>query len=426
MHHPPPPDARELLPPLLACLPTAFLSPRPPPALLPVLAPILRQRVAFMSTSEQRTEHGWLPLLQWDSEGAAKLPEVVERIQLEPHPVSGELELNDVRPAKYRRLDDETLHARLEVEQFELLPVFVWCENDEHGQTGPGWKLAELRTLEDRDDGTEWFVSIPEANDATNTHSIAVPPATNGVNGHRPSVIPADEDEQEEEDDGSYWAAYDRTPGARTPAATRSPAPPNNNNTSNNRQRTQSELEYFNRYGDVQPAMDGHDPDEEMPEEIRGESTLNGQALNTDSQAQHLEPPQSRSLYPLDTHHKPDGAHDSAIATALTQSLSGADALSMPRPISPASSTHSSVDRLEEQAEAMSASASASNTTADAEKGDGRVHGDDRAQAGIKAHISTDIKSLFRLARSVGMERGEFVEVVGRELGVLGMFERDD
>ncbi|KAK0355079.1 hypothetical protein LTR91_004231 [Friedmanniomyces endolithicus] len=425
MHHPPSPDARELLPPLLACLPTAFLSPQPPPALLPALAPILRQRVAFMSTSEQRTEHGWLPLLQWDPERAAKLPEVVERIQLEPHPVSGELELDDVRPAKYRRLDDETLHARLEVEQFELLPVFVWCEEDEHGQTGPGWKLAELRTLEDHDDGAEWFASIPEANDATNTHSIAVPHASNGVNGHQTSAIPAEADEQEEEDDGSYWAAYDRTPGARTPAATRSPAPlTNNNNNSTNRQRTQSELEYFNRYGDVQPAMDGHDPDEEMPEHMRGESTLNGQPLNS-----HAQPPQpsSRSLHPLDTQHKLNGAHDSAVATALTQSLSGADALSMPRPISPASSTHSSIDRLEEQAQAMSASASASaTTTIDAEKGDGRVNGDDRAQAGIKQHISTDIKSLFRLARSVGMERGEFVEVVGRELGVLGMFERDD
>jgi len=423
MHHPPPPDSRELLPPLLACLPTAFLSPQPPPALLPALAPILRQRVAFMSTSEQRTGHGWLPLLQWDPERAAKLPEVVERIQLEPHPVSGELELDDVRPAKYRRLDDETLHARLEVEQFELLPVFVWCEDDEHAQTGPGWKLAELRTLEDQDNGAEWFASIPEANDATNTHSIAVPQATNGVNGHQPSATPAEEDEEEEDDDGSYWAAYDRTPGARTPAATRSPAPTTNNN-SNNRQRTQSELEYFNRYGDVQPAMDGHDPDEEMPEEIRGESTLNGRPLNHNPHAQQPTPPTSRSLHPLDTQHKPNRAHDSAIATALTQSLSGADALSMPRPISPASSTHSSVDRLEEQAQAMSASASA--TAADAEKGDGRVNGDDRAQAGIKQHISTDIKSLFRLARSVGMERGEFVEVVGRELGVLGMFERDD
>ncbi|TKA83541.1 hypothetical protein B0A55_00484 [Friedmanniomyces simplex] len=384
---------------------------------MPTLSPILRQRVAFMSTNNERTEHGWLPLLQWDPARAAKLPDVVERIQLEPHPVSGELELDDVRPAKYRRLDDETLHAQLEVEQFELLPVFVWCENDEHGQTGPGWKLAELRTLEDSDDGAEWFDTILGANDATHTHSIAVPQNGNHTNGHHAYAMPADEDE-EVEDDGSYWAAYDRTPGARTPAAKRSPAPPNNH-TSNNRQRTQSELEYFDRYGDVQPAMDGHDPDEEMPDNIRGESTLNGQALNS-----HSQQPQ-RSLHPLDTDPKTNQPHDSAIATALTQSLSGADALSMPRPISPASSTHSSVDLLEEKAAAMS-NAETSNGKTPSDRDRGRDAGDDRAQLGIKQHISTDIKSLFRLARSVGMERREFEEVVRRELGVLGMFERDD
>ncbi|KAK3659026.1 hypothetical protein LTR56_001463 [Elasticomyces elasticus] len=400
MHLPPPPDARELLPPLLACLPTAFLAPQPPDALLPILSPILRQRVAFLAPST-RTENGWLPLLQWDAGLAAKLPAVVEKIQLEPHPVSGELELEDVRPAKYRRLDDETLHARLEVEEFKLVPIFLWCEEDEQSGTGPGWKLAELRTLEDLDDGAEWFDGISEANDASSTHSFAVPqPSTNG---RQAQVIatPYEEDEEEEEDDGSYWAAYDRTPGARTPAAKRSPAPRSNDG--NARQRTQSELEYFDRYGDVQPALDSHDPDEDMGVEVMGESSLNGQALPQQQQAQPL---QQRSLYPPDDPNKP---HDSAIATALTQSLSGSSTLPQPRAISPTSS-NGSVDRLERQAAAMS----------------NRDDGDERAQLGIKQHISTDIKSLFRLARSVGLSRSDFRETVERELSVLGMMEADD
>ncbi|KAK5677553.1 hypothetical protein LTS10_010125 [Elasticomyces elasticus] len=401
MHLPPPPDARELLPPLLACLPTAFLAPQPPDALLPILSPILRQRVAFLAPST-RTENGWLPLLQWDAGLAAKLPAVVEKIQLEPHPVSGELELEDVRPAKYRRLDDETLHARLEVEEFKLVPIFLWCEEDEQSGTGPGWKLAELRTLEDLDDGAEWFDGISEANDASSTHSFAVPqPTTNGRQAH---VVPTpdEQDEEEEEDDGSYWAAYDRTPGARTPAAKRSPAPRSQNDTSS-RQRTQSELEYFDRYGDVQPALDSHDPDEDMGAEVMGESSLNGQALPQQQQAQPL---QQRSLYPPGD---PNKAHDSAIATALTQSLSGSSTLPQPRAISPTSS-HGSVDRLERQAAAMS----------------NRDDGDERVHLGIKQHISTDIKSLFRLARSVGMSRREFQETVERELSVLGMMEADD
>ncbi|KAK5691455.1 hypothetical protein LTR97_011448 [Elasticomyces elasticus] len=401
MHLPPPPDARELLTPLLACLPTAFLAPQPPDALLPILSPILRQRVAFLAPST-RTENGWLPLLQWDAGLAAKLPAVVEKIQLEPHPVSGELELEDVRPAKYRRLDDETLHARLEVDEFKLLPILLWCEEDEQSGTGPGWKLAELRTLEDLDDGAAWFDGISEANDASSTHSFAVPqPTTNGRQAH---VVPTpdEQDDEEEEDDGSYWAAYDRTPGPRTPAAKRSPAPRSHNDTSG-RQRTQSELEYFDRYGDVQPALDSHDPDEDMGAEVMGESSLNGQVLPQQPQSQPL---QQRSLYPPDD---PNKAHDSAIATALTQSLSGSSTLPQPRAISPTSS-HGSVDRLEQQAAAMS----------------NRDDGDERAQLGTKQHISTDIKSLFRLARSVGLSRSDFRETVERELSVLGMMEADD
>lgn len=345
-------------------------------------------------SSSTRTSDGWIPLLQWDSERAAKLPDVVERIQLEPHPVSGEIELDDVRPAKYRRLDEETLHSRLEVEQFELLPIFVWCQNDEHGETGPGWKLAELRALEDVDDGTEWYDSIIEANEAQNravhSRSMHVPTQSDS---NADSLIPAgQEEEEDEEDDGSYWAAYDRTPG-RTPAQKRSPAPlaP----AAGSRPRTQSELEYFSRYADVQPAMDGHDPDEVMPE--MSESSLNGHAL-------HFPPPsqsQQASLYPAD----PPKAHDSAMATALTRSLNGGDELSAPRPISPTSS-HGSVDRLEERAAAISTA--------------------DRAMVGVKQHISTDIKSLFRLARSAGMEREEFEEQVRRELSVLSLLEQDD
>src|ERR1700722_5722616 len=98
----PPPAPRDLLPPLLACLPTAFASSRPPPALLPLLSPILRQRVQLLSCES------WLPLLCWDAHAASKLPGIIENIQLEPPPVSGEVELRDVETIQYRRLDPET------------------------------------------------------------------------------------------------------------------------------------------------------------------------------------------------------------------------------------------------------------------------------------------------------------------------------
>ncbi|KAJ9669195.1 hypothetical protein H2201_000546 [Coniosporium apollinis] len=265
------PSPRDLLPPLLACLPASFASPRPPPALLSLLSPILRQRVQLLASSNSVSE-SWLPLLCWDRQRAAKLPQIVQSIQLEPHPVSGEFEIDDVRATGYRRLDKETLHARFELDQFGLLPIYLWCVNDEAGG-GTGWRLAEMRALEDLDDGTEWFGSIEEANQGAGARGAG----TNGINGHAEPVLAGEGDADEDGDDDSYWAAYDRTPG-RTPAK-RSPAP-NTGRQSSIQLPTTSELEYFARYAaEVQPAMDPHDPDEEDAAAAAGGSTLNGDSI---------------------------------------------------------------------------------------------------------------------------------------------------
>lgn len=188
MHLPPTPEPRDLLPPLLACLPTTFVSPRPPPALLPLLAPVLRQRASYLAPGNA-SEDGWIRLLNWDPERAAKLRPVVDELELEPHPVSGEIELDDLEAIKYRRLDEETLQSRLDAAQFNLAPIYVWCESDEHGDTGPGWKLTELRALQDVEDGTTWHNSVAEANDAANTVSIAVPSTT----AQQPAQVQADD-----------------------------------------------------------------------------------------------------------------------------------------------------------------------------------------------------------------------------------------
>lgn len=405
MHLPPPPDSRELLPPLLACLPTAFVSPQPPPALLPLLSPLLRQRLSFLSSNDRSRSDGWLSLLSWDAERAAKLGPIVERIDLEPHPVSGEVEMDEVRPAKYRRLDEETLQARLDVEQFELLPIYVWCETDEHGGTGPGWKLAEVRSLEDLEDGTQWYDGVSQANDAAQrSRSLSVPQTSRGGSSQLEPVESMTSQENDEGEDDDYWASYDRTPG-RTPAQKRSPAP--NANTSSqagNRQRTQSELDYYARYGhEVQPAMDSHDPDEEHPE--AGESTLNGDSLLQSRQPQ--QPQQSQqSARPIS---RPNGTSMFPADTPNLTLAPPTNDLEAPRAISPTSSHGSSVERLEERARLMS-----------------EQEAPDRAQIAIQQHISTDIKSLFRLARSTGMEREDFERIVKTELECLSFMEQDE
>lgn len=403
MHLAPPPNSRGLLPPLLACLPTSFAAPRPPPALLPLLSPLLRQRVNFLSSNSAGNE-GWLPLLSWDPQRAKKLPPVVERMDLEPHPVSGELELDETSPAKYRRLDQETLQARIEIDQFGLLPIFIWCEKDEHGGTGPGWKLAELRALDDLEDGTQWFDSPLEANEAGNTSSASAP-----------ANIVSQEAEEEDDVNDDYWASYDRTPAERTPAK-RSPAPvPSSTLQMSNRSRTsdRSEMDYYARYAEeVQPAMDSHDPDEDTG--AQGESSLRGnsllqqpreqqQASTSNGIAEHAD-----YLSSLQPHAGWKQPHDSGVHTGRERSLDGEYDISMPRPISPTSS-HSSIEKLEERAAEMSSSRES-----------------DTAQLAIKQHISTDIKSLFRLARASGMSRNEFTRIVKTELDVLSLLEQDE
>jgi hypothetical protein len=407
--HIPTPDSRELLPPLLACLSTAHASKTPPPALVPLLSPILRQRLQLLASDN------WLSLLCWDKQVASRLPQILSSIQLEPHPVSGEIELEDPDQILYRRSDPETLHSRLVLGEFGLIPTYLWCTG---GENGNRWELAELRGAQDAEDGTQWFSTIHEANEkgfkqtaTTSATNGTAPPTTAGA------LQPAPAQHQEDDDD-AYWAAYDNTP-AQTPQLKRSPAPMASSRV---QLPTQTELEYFARYAaEVQPALDGHDPDEEGL--APGESTLNGDSLGI-QRAQMTEPPETSTLEPngrdsslppaltADAANEPDNVkevrkdslgedNDVSEHTEMVDVDDRFVALNHPRPSSSASS--SSVEKLERQARTTS-----------------------QAELAIKQHISTDMKSLFRLARASGIEREEFERIIMRELEVLPLLERDN
>jgi uncharacterized protein (UPF0335 family) len=144
-----------------------------------------------------------------------------------------------------------------------------------------------------------------------------------------------------------------------------------------------------------------------------GESTLHGDSLlgQTNSVDRDFASPQQ---------HLSSSSHVAQASVSSDSQLHipavDQNHLSMPRPISPTSS-HSSVERLEEQAAAMS-------------RDDPQQPSDSavalQAQRGIKMHISTDIKSLFRLAKSSGMDRAEFEDIIRRELDVLSLLEQDE
>ena len=371
----PPPDYRSLLPPLLACLPTAFVSPRPPPALLPLLSPILRQRVQHLAATATSSADSWLPLLCWESEPAQRLVDLVsESNAFELHPVSGEIDFGDVEEILYRQLDEETLQARIAVTDMGLVVIYLWCEGDQEGG-GNGWRVSEVRPLECEGDNYSvgWWASMAQAEKKAKDKMMddaLREGEDNSVAQGGGSGVPTITGEAEgEHDDDDYWARYDQTLGERTPAA-KSPGP---STTMNSLARTTSEADYYAQYAQVQPEMENDDPSENR--ESFGESSLNGDVI-TSSAHQSTQPELGRDSADLD--------------------------LNYPTASSPRTRS-TTISRLEETAESQS-----------------------MAEVAVKQHISTSIKSLFRLCRSTGIERLDFDRIVRTELETLSMMTEDD
>ncbi|KIW38478.1 uncharacterized protein PV06_09435 [Exophiala oligosperma] len=367
----PPPDPHSLLPPLLACLPTSFASPKPPPVLLSLLSPILRQRLDLHTSASSRDN--WASLLCWDARKGDVLKDKIEEAVFEPHPVSGEIEVGDHDQIKYKRFDEETLRAQIPLLDWPFTALYLWCAGGEEG--GSSWKLAELLPHDaDLQRDPSWSPSITEANESSQerlvTEALQEADRANSRTTRNLSVPQADEDD--------YWAMYDRSEG-RTPAR-KTPVEPARNGP--------SEDDYYARYADVQPAMDAHDPDEEM--EDTGDSTLNGHSLQHLLSAGQSDLLQDREPPPYQRFFK-DNPEEKE--TAVNQ----------PAPSSPSSRGSDTVARLEEHAERYGAS-----------------------EIGVRQHISTTLKSMYRLAKSAGMDRDEFDRIVQRELETLSIFDRHD
>lgn len=385
MSRPIPPQTEHLLSPLLASLPAAAVSPEPPTALLPLLSPILRQRVQLLSGA---SSDPWLPLLCYDSSKVSQLEKAVRSERLEPHPVSGEVEADwdsDVH-IRYKRVDEETLQALVSLAELGLSVRLVWCVNDEVGG-GDGWRIGEVGVL----DGSEssWgATSISTAEDAfeTTTTYVSTQNLNTGTNGD--SLFTP---EEEEDDDDDYWAQYDKTPGGNTPApkedGTR-PAPMTST------VPTTDEDSYYAQYESVQPAMDSHDPDE-AKQNGEVESSLGKDDITRELRS---------NLSPA---HHPELSETSAAwsEAPYTNGVGGqVDGLVQPRPSSSAGSSGSeTVERLERQAA-----------------------GREQSDVGIKQHIGTSIKSLWRLAKVSGIERTEFDRLVRTELDCLSLMDEDD
>lgn len=392
-----PPSVRELVAPVLSALPAAAVSTQPASILLPLLSPILRQRVQLLSSFNNEP---WIRLLSYDPSKVAKLTEIAQRGELEPHPVSGEIEVDwdyDTQ-IRFKRLDQETLQTLVVLEGFDLFFRLVYCTGDKEGG-GDGWRVGEVGVASDPPalstfDGQQ-SVAEAERQFQSSTQSLKV----NGGTARTYDPVAA-EDNDDDDDDDDYWGRYDATP-ARTPATKRSPAPQSLQTSQPSPHRSASaEDAYYAQYDSVQPAMDNHDPDEE---ELARAHAVPPLGLSRPSVLNGVDSPGPSDLCETGggwTLAEPP-ARSSSGSSRRAEELDQAAALVHPRPASSAGSNKSvSVAKLEEAAEKQ-----------------------EQGEFGVKQHVSRSIRSLFLLSRASGIDREEFERMVRTELDVLGMVE---
>ena len=303
----------------------------------------------------------------------------------ELHPVSGEIDFGDVEDMSYLRLDEETLQARVTVTGLGLIIIYLWCEGDQEGG-GNGWRMSEVRPLEGDMEiaASKWCPTIADADEKSRENMMKEAlrqgedhSAMYGTNDNHYPIGEEQEEDDDDDDDDDYWAQYDRTPATQATSA-----PPSNQN---KHIRTTSDAEYFDRYAQVQPEMDNNDISEDRG--AIGESTLNGNIVAS-SMRTASEPKDGPSPGTY-------AGHNSSGAAIVDEGISH-PAASPPAGVG-------AVSRLENSAESQSI-----------------------AEVAVQQHVSTSIKSLFRLCRCSGMERSDFERMVLTELETLSMMEEDD
>ncbi|KAK3485730.1 hypothetical protein B0T13DRAFT_272405 [Neurospora crassa] len=415
------PDIESLVRPVLSALPGASASIEPATTVLPLLSPILRQRVQLLSGA---SSDPWIRLLTYDTSEVSRLTEIAQSGSLDPHPVSGEVEIDwdyDVH-IKYRRLDPETLQTLVVLGEFDLFIRLVYCVNDKDGG-GDGWRVGEVGVASNPSplESFQGHATLDDAEKAFKAQQISVP-ETKPV-----AQVSVQAEPVEEDDDDDYWGRYDATP-SQTPGQGRSPAPPSlgaglNTQKPHPFERSASaEDAYFAQYESVQPAMDPHDPDEEAFQggAVGGGAPLNGLPLrrSPSPRQQAYEPPVIKSApAPPPLGLNGDG-HGGYVPSQSPSDKSGSD--SSGRRMSQADE-----ERMESLAHPRPASSASSNGSRMVAKLEETAEAQDRVEFGVKQHVSRTIRSLFQLSRGAGISREEFERMVRNELDVLAMVEDD-
>ena len=356
----PVPDVNKLLVPFLECLPLAFETPQPPPRLLSLLSPVLRQRIRIHSDEYEIWTASWIPFLCWDLVEAEELVSIAQHdMSFDKNRIPGEMEFGELERAHYRRLDEETLQARTRVPELSITISCTWCTNDTEGAED-GWRISDIRPYRSysKDDSSLWHSNIDAAYETYEKDLAQVKQfAANGkqsINGI--AYAPKGKDDEDTDED-SYWSQYDQRQ-SESPFGAVVPGQEGAENLA-----TDEEEDYYNRYDTVQPEMDADDPAEDTV--AVGKSSLPGNLL-IQQQIQ-----------------APEAAEDNDVVY-----------------IRPSSSNSLAVPHLEQFAEHQS-----------------------QTEIAIQQHISSSIKSLYRLTKGAGIDIADFKRLVENEMECLSLME---
>ena len=276
----------------------------------------------------------------------------------------------------FQRLDEETVKACVELPERGLEVIYVWIANDPDGEDD-GWRIMDVHLSLDSEKA-EWYPSVGEAEEAFRSkHSKPSPPDNTTLPSSVHEFLKPDSCE-DGDDDGGYWDLYDRTP-ARTPVVPQKVEP-------------LSEDDYYSMYANTQPALEPEVHPDVSPHSEKSR-VLTPLAIQNFAS---LSPPTTSStpLTPI-SFSFPINKSDVPGPVAIT-----------PRPVSagsPSPPKKGSVEVLEDAADTST-----------------------QAEVGVKQHISTSIKNLYRLSKTVGIGRDEFERLLHTEIAFLEMMDEGE
>lgn len=399
------PDFSQILLPFLSQLPTAFSSPKPPPTLPPLLAPITRARLHHLSFNNNRP---WPVYLTWSSSDSGN--DLYEHLMEQDYYF---LHV-EISPSLYssrgiQRVDKETLHAAVEIPEIGIVVVYIYVVLDDI-EPKTEWKVFDVRLLDtDIHQEEDWRPTVREAEESYKishpqgqgkNKSVAV--ETNGTNTSAQQADDKATGDNDDDDDDDYWGRYDEedSESVASPGEQTRPA--------------ETDDDYYNRYSNVQPAMDPEDPT--LPTAFNPTSATTNPALNNNNEHSsniHAPIPQKPvSSLPLSIPPPQTGvSYDNHPISS-----------SSPPPLSPSYTIQSKSTAVTQHTNAPALNSNNINV----EKLEQQAQVDEKFETAIRQHVSTSMKSLYRLWKVSGMEKEEFDAVIKTELEVLGIMDEAD